>query len=54
MELKNKCKQQKAMEIYSTKICRLCLREEANNLTEITQEVQDLFHELTQNKVRNN
>lgn len=39
------------MEIYLTKFCRLCLRDDAINLSDITQEVQELFYELTQNKV---
>ena len=39
------------MEIYLTKFCRLCLRDDAGNFSDISQETQDLFYELTQNKV---
>lgn len=39
------------MEIYLTKFCRLCLRDDASNFSVISEEVHDLFYELTQNKV---
>lgn len=33
------------------KLCRLCLKEDAQDLSELSQEIQDLFFELTQTKV---
>lgn len=37
----------------STKICRLCLKEEPQDLSELSQEAQELFYELTQTRVIN-
>lgn len=35
----------------STKICRLCLKENLEDLCELSQNVQELFYELTQSRV---
>lgn len=35
----------------STKFCRLCLKEDDPDLSELTQELQELFYELTQTRV---